>query len=102
MSDDSKKPLWPWIVALLIGLPVLYVSSFGPACWLTAQRNGWSKLQPHRAMIIYYPLGALAARRDTVSACLRWWMTLAVPRAHAAVVPTNARGTQTLEVEAPS
>src|SRR5262245_6608721 len=34
MSDDRKKPLWPWIVALLIGLPVLYVASFGPACWL--------------------------------------------------------------------
>ena len=33
MSDD-RKPLWPWIVALLIGLPVVYVASFGPACWL--------------------------------------------------------------------
>jgi hypothetical protein len=32
---DEWKPLWPWIVALLIGLPVLYVASFGPACWLT-------------------------------------------------------------------
>ena len=34
MSDNRKKPLWPWIVALLIGLPVLYVASFGPACGL--------------------------------------------------------------------
>src|SRR5262245_22794311 len=33
MSDD-RKPVWPWIVALLIGLPLLYVASFGPACWL--------------------------------------------------------------------
>jgi hypothetical protein len=24
MSDD-RKPLWPWIAAVLIGLPVLYV-----------------------------------------------------------------------------
>ena len=31
MNDDRKKPLWPWIVALLIGLPVLYVLSSGPA-----------------------------------------------------------------------
>jgi hypothetical protein len=31
--SDERKPLWPWIVALLIGLPVLYVASFGPACW---------------------------------------------------------------------
>ena len=34
MDDDRKRPLWPWIVALLIGLPVMYVASFGPACWL--------------------------------------------------------------------
>jgi hypothetical protein len=98
--SEERRPLWPWIVALLIGLPVLYVVSFGPACWLTSQRYGWSKLQPHRAMIIYYPLGALAAKRDTIhSRCLCWWMTLAIPRAYAAVVPTNAAGTQSLEVE---
>jgi hypothetical protein len=35
MGEKRKKPVWPWIVALLIGLPVLYVVSFGPACWLT-------------------------------------------------------------------
>ncbi len=39
MSDARKKPLWPWIVALLIGLPVLYVASFGPACWLVRQQR---------------------------------------------------------------
>jgi hypothetical protein len=37
MSDDRKKPLWPWIVALLIGLPVSYIASFGPAVWLAGQ-----------------------------------------------------------------
>ncbi len=34
MSDGSARPLWPWIVALLIGVPMLYVASFGPACRL--------------------------------------------------------------------
>jgi len=34
MSDDRKTPAWPWIVALLIGPPVLYVASFGLACAL--------------------------------------------------------------------
>jgi hypothetical protein len=34
MNDENKKAVWPWIVALLIGLPVLYVASYGPACWL--------------------------------------------------------------------
>jgi hypothetical protein len=35
--SDERKPVWPWIVALLIGLPVLYVASFGPACALVGQ-----------------------------------------------------------------
>jgi hypothetical protein len=30
VSDERKKPLWPWIVHLLIGLPVLYVANSGP------------------------------------------------------------------------
>jgi hypothetical protein len=31
--SEERKPVWPWIVGVLIGLPVLYVASFGPACW---------------------------------------------------------------------
>jgi hypothetical protein len=42
MSDEQKKTgVSPWIVALLIGLPVTYVASFGLACWL-ACRTGAS------------------------------------------------------------
>ena len=26
--SDERKPVWPWIVALLIGLPVVYPMSF--------------------------------------------------------------------------
>jgi hypothetical protein len=37
MSEERKPAIWPWIVALLIGLPVLYVASFGPACWFCAR-----------------------------------------------------------------
>ena len=40
MSDERKNArVWPWILALLIGLPVLYVASFGPACWMTMRLN---------------------------------------------------------------
>ncbi len=28
--SEERKPLWPWIVAVLVGLPVLYVLSSGP------------------------------------------------------------------------
>src|SRR5262245_17703642 len=37
MTVERKKAgVWPWIAALLIGLPVLYVASFGPVCWITS------------------------------------------------------------------
>jgi len=32
--SEERRPLWPWIAAMLVGLPVLYVASFGPACWM--------------------------------------------------------------------
>jgi len=97
-----KKPgvaLWATVVLVVL---VLYVASFGPACWLTSQRWGWSQLQPHRAMIVYFPLGALASRPDTaVGRGLRWWMTFGTRRGHAAVVQTNATGSQSIEVDTP-
>jgi len=70
MTDDHK-PLWPWIAALLIGLPVLYVASFGPACWL-ADRNARIRY-PVRAF--FRPAAALAVRiriMDVESAILRY------------------------------
>jgi hypothetical protein len=36
MANDRQKPTWPWIVAVLIALPVLYIASFGPVCWVAA------------------------------------------------------------------
>ena len=39
MSEQQKKPhVWHWATALLIGLPVLYVASFGPVSWMTDGR----------------------------------------------------------------
>src|SRR5258708_10231235 len=34
MSEERKRTIWPWVAALLVGLPMMYVASFGPACWL--------------------------------------------------------------------
>jgi len=43
MSEPETKPIWPWIVPPLIGLPVLYVLSLGPWNWLVA--HGWISQQ---------------------------------------------------------
>jgi hypothetical protein len=42
MSDDRKKTFWPWIVALLIGLPVLYVGAYAG----TVERSPVESLGP--------------------------------------------------------
>jgi hypothetical protein len=51
--DEERKPVWPWIVALLIGLPVSYVAAFGPACW-TARRL--SRSERSSILKAYWPL----------------------------------------------
>jgi len=34
MTSPKPRPLWPILTAALIGLPVLYLLSIGPLCWL--------------------------------------------------------------------
>jgi hypothetical protein len=34
MSHNRNKPVWPWIMALVIGLPAMYAASFGPVNWI--------------------------------------------------------------------
>jgi hypothetical protein len=59
MSEERKRAgVWPWIVALLIGLPVLYVASFGPACWFACETGvAYRDVKPSRGLFIYWPLG---------------------------------------------
>jgi hypothetical protein len=39
MNSERNKSVWPWIVALFIALPVLYLASFGPASRLAERRE---------------------------------------------------------------
>ena len=50
--NNDRKALWPWIVAVLIGLPVLYVASFGPACWVTS----WTRQGYEAVPVVYRPI----------------------------------------------
>ena len=36
--NEERKPFWPWVAILLLGLPLMYVASFGPACWLAGRK----------------------------------------------------------------
>jgi hypothetical protein len=82
MRDERKKAgVWPWITALLIGLPVLYVASFGPACWLA----GWNLGLNFKCVeVLYRPilrLSTVDALRDdcTIHSAIHKYATLCTP-----------------------
>lgn len=56
MTD--RKPLWPFLTATLVGVPVLYVASFGPACW--AVDRGF--VQSYFVGPVYAPLARVVVR----------------------------------------
>ncbi len=89
MSDERKRAgAWPWIATLLVGLPVLYVASFGPVCWITASPPPFGR-KPHRAMIVYWPLGDVAMGKGPIGAALQWWIRLGTPEGRIAMIPTT-------------
>jgi hypothetical protein len=67
MSEERKKPVWPWIAAVLIGLPVLYVASFGPACWIASRTGVCMSMLP----VVYRPMTALLVIDDSVAEVTR-------------------------------
>jgi hypothetical protein len=90
--DEKRKPLWPKIVATVVALAVLYVASFGPACWMTASVAVKRPLPTW--MVIYYPLGRHAARGPKPTRdLLLWWMTLFAKKGTNVWVPIDTRPT---------
>jgi len=77
MADDRKKALWPWTLALLIGLPVLYVASFGPACWASSRIGTRKGLAAGAVEFAYQPMLRLGVEGpDSISIWIQWWAKL--------------------------
>ena len=98
MSDERKRSVWPWIVALLIGLPVLYVASFGPACWWISRLNRQSGGGQTQRWIglIYSPCGQLTCYGPVIARKPLWWYaSLGIPDNTIASVPVGWRKWQT-------
>jgi hypothetical protein len=104
MSDDRKTPLWPWIVCLLIGVPVLYVVSFGPACRVTSRVYASGESCPaNPVMFVYFPLGKTILHNPNAGfgRSLIWWITTCIPKGHTAIIPTLVEGRDRLAIENP-
>jgi hypothetical protein len=68
MTDRRKRPLWLWIAATVIALPVLYAASFGPACWLASTLDSPSLWTAGE--IVYRPLVLICGKSETTSGYL--------------------------------
>src|SRR6187455_2462481 len=92
-----SRPLLPLLTAVLIGLPVLCVASFGPECWYLGKPvDGLGRAAPPdftwasmRAPKLYWLLGELASGSGRASHALRWYATLRNPRV---LLPTSLGG----------
>jgi hypothetical protein len=83
MSEERKNHYWPLIVALLIGLPVLYVASYGPACWYWSRHNEDPPGHMRRSELFewaYLPICWCASREPRLLApAISWYATLGMP-----------------------
>lgn len=55
MTAHNSRPLWQILTMTILGLPLLYVASFGPASWISCRvpsEAAWMAF-----CTAYYPLG---------------------------------------------
>jgi hypothetical protein len=83
----NRRERWAkWTLAALAGLPVLYVTSFGPACWLTSRPLGDGSVPPS-VMRIYAPMARLAQSGTAIGDLVRQWWFLWIPLDHVSNIP---------------
>jgi hypothetical protein len=78
------------LLAAVIGLPVLYVLSFGPACWMTSARF-YPLIGPAtKAPRIYVPIGVLRKHAPApVVKALDWYATVGNAHSYRVIVPID-------------
>ena len=53
----NRRERWAkWRLVAVVGLPALYVASFGPACWVSSHTNSTARV----VSIVYEPLMKLS------------------------------------------
>jgi hypothetical protein len=63
----NRRERWAkWTLAVSIGIPALYMLSFGPACWLASRDDG-------RVPECYWPVGWAAFQSRLVSTPIIWF-----------------------------
>lgn len=119
----SRQTIIGWLAARpkrLIGiallLPLLYVGSFGPACWLTSRRQ--ARFDCPQAMAAYWPVGrAFRLLQDErqrshhpavdlvlriTNGVLTWWITVGLAEGDSAIFRTGPKDGDKMVIESPA
>jgi hypothetical protein len=91
----NRRERWAkWTAAVVAFLPILYVLSFGPACWITAAPRAAGNIdEPRMWMRFYFPIGAfIHYTRCENSKPLVKWITFGAKQGGSVIVPNDASG----------
>lgn len=73
----NRRERWAkWTLAAVVAVPVLYVLSFGPACWISSRANSGSSV----VSAVYRPLTWGASRNNHVDDALSWYSEIGAAR----------------------
>jgi hypothetical protein len=101
----NRRERWAkWTLAVVACVPVLYVASFGPACWLTSRAYVYGEpVVTNRAMFVYFPIGKMILRHPNSrrSRLLISWIRAWLPTDRTATIPTNEDGHSPVCIEHP-
>jgi hypothetical protein len=85
----NRRELWAkWTLAMVISLPILYVGSFGPACWLTSHHNSCSGFVSH----IYWPFFEIIFHRNYAIRKPILWYCCLYSRDDTIILPDQGEG----------
>jgi hypothetical protein len=79
----NRKERWAkWTLAGMVGVPVLYVASFGPVCWINARR-GTAPVLPR----IYLPIGWAMKHSEIIAKTVLSYGGIGMKSGEAVLVP---------------
>ena len=93
----NRRERWAkWtLLGTLVGLPALYLASFGPVCWITAAvpQIGSGLVSTKPWMRLYFPIGAVIhSTRSENNHYVKRWITWGATRKGSVHVPTDPSG----------
>lgn len=102
----NRKERWAkWtLVGTIVGVPILYIGSFGPACWATSNANPDVDVnQTNRALAIYWPLAKAlsSAPNSRFGEWLIWWMMIGTPKDYWIILPVDVNRTRFIRLQSP-